>query len=136
MLIAIDGCLGAGKTTVARGLADYRRSVTLLEDFESNPFLRAFYQDADENATETEFAFLLLHYHQLRRNCVVVRESEVIADFHFAKDLIYAGLNLSDVQLKDEFQRLYGVFAERVPQPALLVFLSAPDDLIMTRIRH
>ncbi len=58
MLIVIEGCLGAGKTTVAKGLAACRNSKLLLENFEVNPFLRAFYENPAENATETEFAFL------------------------------------------------------------------------------
>jgi deoxyguanosine kinase len=136
MLIAVDGCLGAGKTTVAKGLAVYRNSLGLLEDFEANPFLRAFYQDPIQNATETEFAFLLLHFHQLKRHFDSVRDVEVIADFHLGKDLIYAELNLPDVRVKDTFQRLYGICAEKAPHPGLLVFLSVPDDLVMARIRR
>jgi deoxyadenosine/deoxycytidine kinase len=63
MLISVDGCVGVGKTTVATGLASLRGSRLLLEDFESNPFLRAFYEDPVGSAIETEFAFLLLHFH-------------------------------------------------------------------------
>src|SRR5439155_10825044 len=105
MLISIDGCLGVGKTTVAQGLARYRNSVALLEDFEANPFLRAFYQDPVDNATETEFAFLLLHFHQLKRLRGTIQDAEVIADFHLQKDLIYAELNLADACAKDAFLR-------------------------------
>jgi hypothetical protein len=66
MLIAVEGCVGSGKSTVARGLASLRGSTLLLEDFESNPFLRDFYADPAANALETEISFLLLHYHQLK----------------------------------------------------------------------
>jgi deoxyadenosine/deoxycytidine kinase len=82
MLIVIEGCVGAGKSTVARGLAVHRSSKLLLENFEINPFLRAFYEDPAGNATETEFAFLLLHFHQLKSQADTVSESEIIADFH------------------------------------------------------
>ena len=136
MLIAIDGCLGVGKTTVAKGLALYRSSLAVLEDFEANPFLRAFYQDPGDNATETEFAFLLLHFHQLKRHFLAIRDAEVIADFHLGKDLIYADLNLPDVRAKDAFRCLYGICSEKTPHPALLVFLSAPNDLVITRIHR
>jgi deoxyadenosine/deoxycytidine kinase len=90
MLIVVEGCVGAGKSTVAKGLAAFRRSALLLEDFESNPFLRAFYDDPIGNATETEFAFLLLHFHQLKSKAVIASNSEVVADFHLGKDLLYA----------------------------------------------
>jgi deoxyadenosine/deoxycytidine kinase len=52
MLIAIEGCVGVGKSTVARGLAAFRSSALLLENFESNPFLKAFYKDPVGTATE------------------------------------------------------------------------------------
>ena len=58
MLIAIEGCVGAGKTTVAKGLASRRGSKLLLEDFQSNPFLRAFYEDPIGNAIETEYCLV------------------------------------------------------------------------------
>ena len=53
MLIVIEGCFGAGKSTVAKGLSASRSSKLQLEDFETNLFLRAFYEDPVENATET-----------------------------------------------------------------------------------
>ncbi|MGH9433991.1 MAG: deoxynucleoside kinase [Terriglobia bacterium] len=78
MLIAIEGCFGAGKSTVAKGLALHRNSTLLLENFESNPFLRAFYENPTENALETEFSFLLLHFHQLKSQIGAASNSEVI----------------------------------------------------------
>src|ERR1035437_4700187 len=100
MLIAIEGCVGAGKSTVVKGLAAFRSSKLLLEDFESNPFLRAFYEDPVGNAVETEFAFLFLHFHQLKGQVEAASRSEVIADFHLGKDLLYADLNLKDMRAK------------------------------------
>jgi hypothetical protein len=67
-----------------------RYSKLLLENFESNPFLRAFYENPSANAFETEFSFLLLHFHQLKSHVCAVANSEVISDFHLAKDLLYA----------------------------------------------
>jgi len=135
MLIAIEGCLGAGKSTVARGLAAYRSSKLLLEDFEINPFLRAFYENPVANATETEFAFLLLHFHQLKNQIDSASRSEVIADFHLGKDLLYADLNLKDMRAKRLFSELYKLCLEETPRPALIIFLSATTDLLVERIR-
>jgi deoxyadenosine/deoxycytidine kinase len=134
MLIVIEGCMGAGKTTVARGLAAWRRSQLLLEDFENNPFLRSFYEDTVDNAIETEFAFLLLHFHQLKNQLHEAEQSELIADFHLGKDLLYADLNLKDGRASRAFGQLYEVFSERIPPPALLVYLSASTDLLVRRI--
>src|SRR5208337_2672049 len=119
MLIVVEGCVGAGKSTVAEGLASRRGSKLLLEDFESNPFLRAFYEDPVGNATETEFAFLLLHFHQLKNQAGTASRSEVFADFHLGKDLLYADLNLKDTRLNRLFTELYDICIEKTPRPSL-----------------
>lgn len=136
MLIAIEGSLGAGKTTVAKGLAAYRNSQLLLEEFEKNPFLAAFYENPVENATETEFAFLMLHFHQLKKHSNSFPGSEVISDFHLGKDLLYANLNLKESRLKHLFAGLYRVCLEKAPTPRIIVFLSTPTDLLVERIRQ
>jgi deoxyguanosine kinase len=134
MLIAIEGCLGAGKTTVASGLAAYRNSELLLEEFEKNPFLSAFYQDPVENVTETEFAFLMLHFHQLKKHSKEFPDSESIADFHLGKDLVYADLNLKEHRSKQLFFDLYEFCLEKILPPRAIVFLSAPTELLEERI--
>ncbi len=127
--------MGAGKTTVAKGLAACRNSKLLLENFEVNPFLRAFYENPVENATEAEFAFLLVHFHQLKSQADTALTSEVIADFHLGKDLLYADLNLKDMRARRLFGELYELCLEKTPLPALLIFLSARTELLMERIR-
>ncbi len=136
MLIAVDGCLGAGKTTVAEGLAAHRNCVALFEDFEANPFLRAFYADPAANAAETEFAFLLVHFHQLKHAANTIKTSEVVADFHLGKDLIYADLNLSDAVAIRLFGEMYEFCLNKTPEPTILIFLSATTDLIVERVRR
>lgn len=136
MLIAIEGCLGVGKSTVSKGLASFRGSGILLEDFESNPFLRAFYQDPAGTAMETEFAFLLLHFHQLKTNAESIEIGEIVSDFHLGKDLIYADLNLPDPKVRKTFGDLYALCLEKAPVPDLLVLLSSTDDLLIKRIRE
>ena len=136
MLIAVDGCIGVGKTTVAKGLAAYRKCEVLLESFESNPFLSAFYEEPKKYATETEFTFLCLHFHQLRTSVAGVSNQEVVADFHLGKDLLYADLNLHDAQTRRVFKDLHGIFAKQVPEPAVLVCLSATTELVTERIHR
>jgi deoxyadenosine/deoxycytidine kinase len=136
MLIAIEGCLGVGKSTVARGLAAFRGSHLLLEDFEKNPFLRSFYRDPAGTAIETEFAFLLLHFHQLKANKQRIGNGETISDFHLGKDLIYADLNLSDPAVRETFGDLYRLCLEKAATPDLLVSLSLTNDLLINRIRE
>lgn len=135
MFIALEGCVGAGKSTVATGLAAHRDSTLLLEQFEQNPFLPLFYENTAEYATETEFMFLLLHYHQLKRQMPKMATRELISDFHIGKDLIYAALNFSDQETLDHFNKLFDFLTEQLPPPDLLICLSASTDLIVDRIR-
>lgn len=136
MLIAIEGCLGVGKTTVATGLAALRNSTLLLENFEANPFLRAFYEDPAGNAIETEFAFLMLHFHQLKRAAGTIADGEIVSDFHLGKDVLYAEMNLQTPLLRRVFRDLYEVCSERLPAPDVVILLSASTDLVIDRIRH
>jgi deoxyguanosine kinase len=136
MLIAIEGCVGAGKTTVAKGLARHRGSQLLLEDFETNPFLRSFYANPSDNALETEFSFLLLHFHQLKNAQRSTSATELLSDFHLWKDPIYADLNLADRRIVLLFRDLYSALVERTLLPSLMVFLSASTDLVLDRIER
>lgn len=135
MFIAVDGCVGVGKSTVAKGLAAFRKSEVLFESFESNPFLEAFYENPPAYATETEFTFLCLHFHQLRTHADTAKRGELVTDFHLGKDLLYAELNLKDARLLRVFKQLYKLMEEQVPKPTLLVCLSASTKLLTTRIR-
>src|SRR6266705_2447877 len=95
-IVSLEGCVGAGKTTLAEGVAAVRATRLLLEDFSAVPFLEEFHRDPVGSALETEFAFLLQHYHQLR---LASREGrEIITDFTFAKDLVFADMNMTDKQ--------------------------------------
>ena len=134
MLIVIEGCIGAGKSTVAKGLAALRRSELLLEAFEENPFLQSFYKDPESAAVETEFCFLLLHFHQLKTRLRTHPKQEIIADFSLPKDLLYADLNLSESRFKTIFAELFQECQRELAQPALMVCLNATDNLIRRRI--
>jgi deoxyguanosine kinase len=133
MLIVLEGCVGVGKTTVAQGLAKQRGSFALLEDFASNPFLNAFYADPVENALETEFSFLMLHFHQLK---AAASREEIVSDFHLWKDLIYADLNLVDLRILGLFRELHTLLQKRLPSPSMMIFLSASSSLILQRIEQ
>jgi deoxyguanosine kinase len=133
-VISFEGCVGAGKTTLAEGLAAVRATQLLLEDFSAVPFLEEFHRDPVGCALETEFAFLLQHYHQLR--LATRTGGEIITDFTFAKDLLYAEMNMSHDQERSIFLDLFRVLEKRVPPVSLAVFISASDDLILHRIRE
>jgi deoxyguanosine kinase len=133
LYIAIEGCVGVGKTTVATKLAALRRAVLVLEEFEKNPFLGAFYCDPIGNVFETEMQFLLVHYHQLKGLSGSGQES--ITDFTFAKDLIFGDLNFRLESEKKIFVQLYEFLLARLSVPDVVIYLKGSDDLIIDRIR-
>lgn len=131
--IAIEGCIGVGKTTLATKLAAFRKSALVLEEFEKNPFLVDFYRDPAGNVFETEMQFLLLHYHQLKGLSGSAQES--ITDFTFAKDLIFGNLNFRVESEKKIFVHLYEFLLPRLSVPDVVIYLKGSDDLIIDRIR-
>src|ERR1035438_1422732 len=131
--IAIEGCIGVGKTTLATKLAAFRKATLVLEEFEKNPFLGNFYRDPIGNVFETEMQFLLLHYHQLKGLSGSAQES--ITDFTFAKDLIFGDLNFHMESEKKVFVQLYEFLLARLSAPDVVIYLKGSEDLIIDRIR-
>lgn len=135
--IAIEGCIGAGKTTWARALASARQTCFVLEEFDKNPFLSAFYADPVGNVLETELQFLLTHYHQLKQKPPQADGIlETFTDFAFFKDLIFAETNLMDHADKCLFDTLYNYLSARLKPPDLVIYLRGSDKLILDRIRQ
>jgi deoxyguanosine kinase len=133
-IVAVEGCVGAGKTTLAEGIAAVRATQLLLEDFSAVPFLEEFHRDPVGCALETEFAFLLQHYHQLR--LAARTKGEIITDFTFTKDTMFANMNMPDGRARSIFMDLFHILEKRLPPVSLVVFISASDDLILHRIRE
>jgi deoxyguanosine kinase len=133
MYIAIEGCICAGKTTLAGLLAAERGSSLILEAFEDNPFLAEFYSDPAKYALETELAFLLIHFHETLHGLQQVRAGECVSDFHISKDPVFAEMNL-DNESMPVFDNLYTALAHRLPPPDVVVCLQCSDGLILRRI--
>ncbi|MCX6549841.1 MAG: deoxynucleoside kinase [Acidobacteria bacterium] len=133
--LAIEGPVGAGKTALAERLAIRGDASAILEDGD-NPFLADFYQDKPGAAFQTQLFFLLNRHRQLAG----VRQTDLfsqvtICDYLFDRDRIYAYLNLDDNELYI-YQRLYDLLSREVPQPDLVVYLQAPTDLLVKRLRE
>jgi len=132
--IAIEGVIGVGKTTLARLLQPALNAQLLLEVFEENPFLSDFYADRVRYAFQTQIFFLLSRYRQQHQ--VVARLLErgpVVSDYTFAKDRLFARLNLSGDELAT-YERLHAALAENVVVPDLIVYLYADPSVLMERI--
>jgi deoxyadenosine/deoxycytidine kinase len=130
-LIAFEGILGAGKTTLARGLAAHIGGQVLEEDLSACPFLTDFYQEPTRYAPQTEFSFLLLHYHQL---CKLDSAARTVADFTLAKDVVFARCNLNSSFLTC-FEELYTLLSAELPIPDVCVHVRINPELALQRIR-
>jgi deoxyguanosine kinase len=135
MYVAIEGVIGVGKTTLARLLKPAFNAEIILEVFEENPFLSDFYGDRQRYAFQTQIFFLLSRYHQQRRTIteLVASGANVIADYTFAKDALFARINLKGDEL-DMYHKVHEALAEKVQRPDLLVYLQASTDTLMQRI--
>ncbi len=135
MYIAIEGVIGVGKTTLARLLQNVFEAEILLEVFEENPFLSDFYADRARYAFQTQIFFLLSRYHQQNNNVpsILANGKNLIADYTFAKDALFAGINLHGDEL-DMYHKVHAALGEKIPKPDLLVYLQASTDTLMNRI--
>jgi deoxyguanosine kinase len=135
MYIAIEGVIGVGKTTLARLLQNTFEADVLLEIFEENPFLSDFYADRARYAFQTQIFFLLSRYHQQNNNVpkILAEQKNLIADYTFAKDALFAGINLHGDEL-DMYHKVHQALGEKIPKPDLLVYLQAGTDTLMNRI--
>lgn len=135
MYIAIEGVIGVGKTTLARLLQPAFESELLLEVFEENPFLSDFYSDRARYAFQTQIFFLLSRYRQQRDTVqsVLSQGRTLISDYTFAKDALFAQINLRGDELQ-MYHRVHEALAEKIPTPDLTVYLYADTDMLMQRI--
>src|SRR5919106_1432511 len=133
--IAIEGPIGVGKSSLARRLAARLDATTVLEETD-NPFLADFYSGKAGAALQAQLFYLLnRHRQQLSLRQGQLFAQITVADYLFDKDKIFAYLNLDDNELFI-YQRLYDLLARDVPSPDLVVYLQAPTDLLMRRLKE
>jgi deoxyadenosine/deoxycytidine kinase len=132
--LAIEGPIGVGKTRLAERLAARLDATTILEDTE-NPFLQDFYADRPGSALQAQLFYLLNRHRQLtsKRQADLFLQT-TICDYVFDKDKIFAYLNLDDNELFI-YQRLFDLLSKDVPPPDLVVYLQAPTELLMRRLK-
>jgi deoxyadenosine/deoxycytidine kinase len=132
--IAVEGPIGAGKTTLAERLGTRLDATVVLEETE-NPFLADFYADRPGAALQAQLFYLLSRHRQQD----TLRQADLfsqltVSDYLFDKDKIFAYLNLDDNELFI-YQRLYDLLARDVPAPDLVIYLQTPTDVLLRRIR-
>ncbi len=133
--IAVDGPIGAGKTTLVKKLAEDLKGEVLLEPAEKNPFLPEFYKDPKQNAFKAQLFFLLNRYQQQ----VNVKQHDmfkplVVCDYTFAKDWIFAHINLNEEEL-NLYNTIFQLLNQRLPKPDLAIYLRADARVMLGRIK-
>lgn len=134
--VVVEGPIGVGKTTLARRLAASFGCALVLEKPEDNPFLERFYRAPRQFALATQLAFLFQRARELKE----LRQSDLfsplrVADFLLEKDPLFARLNLDDDEFR-LYQQVYSQLRPEVPAPALVIYLQAPIDTLLQRIRR
>ena len=132
--IAIEGCIGAGKTSLVNLLGKQSDAQVVRELDSENPFISKFYQDRDSFGFQTQVFFLLNRYKQYtglsQRDLF---SSVVLVDYLFHRDRLFASLNLKDQELK-LYDQIYSLLSNKVPKPDLVIFLQASTDILRSRV--
>jgi deoxyadenosine/deoxycytidine kinase len=132
--IAIEGCIGAGKTSLVNLLGKQFDAQVVRELDSENPFINKFYQDRDSFGFQTQVFFLLNRYKQyMGLSQRDLFSSVVLVDYLFHRDRLFASLNLKDQELK-LYDQIYSLLSNKVPTPDLVIFLQASTDILRSRV--
>lgn len=133
--IAIEGNIGAGKTSLATMLSKEFNAKLILEEFEDNSFLPKFYTDARRFAFPLEMSFLAARFNQLKKQLLEpdLFQQYLVSDYIFAKCLLFSKINLDDDEY-DLYLRLFEIINQQMRQPDLLVYLHNPIEKLQWNI--
>lgn len=130
--IAVDGPIGAGKTTLVKMLARDLSAEAIFEPAEKNPFLTDFYKDRRQNAFKTQIFFLLSRYQQ--QLALKNIKGPIVCDYTFAKDKIFAKINLSaDEQAL--YEKIFSLLHAEIPKPDMVIYMQAAPQVLLERIK-
>ncbi|MEX0968674.1 MAG: deoxynucleoside kinase [Bacteroidia bacterium] len=134
--IAIEGCIGAGKTSLATRLSEQRKGTLILEEFSENTFLEKFYQNRERYAFPLEVSFLVERFRQLQ---VMLPGKDLFGQIHFSdylfdKSLVFAQINLSGDHYQ-LFKKLFESLHGQLPRPDLIIYLYNTVENLQQNIR-
>lgn len=134
--IAIEGVIGAGKSSLATKLAEKLNASVIMEEFESNPFLEKFYDDRKRFAFQTQMFFLINRFKQQQSlNQQNLFSSITVSDYIFDKDKIFAYLNLAGDELK-LYETIFPLLERDLVKPDLVIYLQSSIDRLMYNIKR
>ena len=134
--IAIEGVIGAGKTSLTKKIKDRLNARLILEQFDINPFLEKFYSDRKRYAFQTQMFFLVNRFKQQEElNQEELFTEYLVSDYLFEKDRIFAYMNLSGEELK-LYESIYPLLARNLRKPDLVIFLQSSTERLMYNIKN
>ena len=135
--IAIEGNIGAGKTTLAEKIAQDFNAKTVFERFADNPFLPKFYKDQNRYAFPLEMSFLADRYQQLSDDLAQfdLFKDFIVADYHIFKSLIFAKVTLQEDEFR-LYKTLFDIIYKEMPKPDLYVYLYQNTDRLLQNIKR
>jgi deoxyadenosine/deoxycytidine kinase len=135
--IAIEGNIGAGKTTLVNKIAQDFNAKTVLERFADNPFLPKFYEDQSRYAFSLEMSFLADRFQQISDDLAQfdLFKDFILADYHIFKSLIFAKVTLSDDEYR-LYRKLFEIIYKEMPKPDLYIYLYQNTDRLLENIKQ
>jgi len=134
--IAVEGAIGAGKTSLAKILAEKLEAKLILEETEENPFLSDFYKNKERHAFQTQIFFLLSRYRQQQDLFATdLFQKKLISDYFFDKDRIFASVALGSNEFY-LYERLLSILEKDIPRPDLVIYLQANPEVLLKRIKE
>ncbi|MFF2910381.1 deoxynucleoside kinase [Paenibacillus sp. NPDC057934] len=133
--IAVEGPIGAGKTTLSSMLAETLHLPIIKEIVEENPFIDKFYQNMDDWSFQLEMFFLCNRYKQLEETVsqYIDKNKPVISDYHIYKNLIFSERTLKGTK-RDKYRKIYHVLTDDLPKPDIILYIRADLDTLLARI--
>lgn len=135
--IALEGNIGAGKTTLAHKIAEDFNAKTVLERFADNPFLPKFYKDQNRYAFPLEMSFLADRYQQLSDDLAQfdLFKDFIVADYHIFKSLIFAKITLAEDEYR-LYRNLFDIIYKEMPKPDLYIYLYQNTERLLQNIKR
>ncbi|MCP1996872.1 2-amino-4-hydroxy-6-hydroxymethyldihydropteridine diphosphokinase [Flavobacterium sp. HSC-61S13] len=134
--IAIEGNIGAGKTTLVHKISEDFNAKLILEGFADNPFLPKFYEDASRYAFPLEMSFLADRYSQLADDLAQfdLFKEFIIADYHIFKSLIFAQITLESDEFR-LYKQVFEIMYKETPKPGMYVYLYQNTSRLLENIK-
>ncbi|MGE6632419.1 deoxynucleoside kinase [Bacillus sp. NPDC077027] len=134
--IAVEGPIGAGKTTLATMLSNEFQYTLMKEIVEENPFLDKFYEDMDQWSFQLEMFFLCNRFKQLEtiQQEYMRQHRPVVTDYHVYKNIIFAERTLSKDHM-EKYRKIYTLLTDDLPKPNLLIYIKASLPTLIKRIQ-